>query len=161
MTGCADLKVWWRFVESEPSVDQEFFYQLPRRRHSALVRTESGGFRYSPKELLEKSGLLIQGTSFVSPEELAALVSWWVNERPSRICLRAGNGEFLELYGRGAEDLAQVENAICRLAAREDAPLRISAEEMSVGERLEEARGCEEGSLQVDRFLEGMVLTSG
>ena len=128
------LKVWWRFVEADQEIDQEFFFQLPNRKAAALVRTQSGGFRLGDVGLVEPEKLLIQGSSVTSIPALAALIANWTKNRRSRVVLKDPSGAELMFAGPQDQDEAAIAelivNDLSELNRGALDPLRLTAKEI-------------------------------
>lgn len=91
------LELWWRYRDSDLSIDQGLYLKLPSAEERLLVRDRDGNLKPLPEDAEPGRDFLVEGRTGVELGQLAEVIGAWLTLSMRRFYLRAPCGRFLEL----------------------------------------------------------------
>lgn len=90
------LDLWWRYRDSDLTIDQSLYLKLPCAEERLVVRDRNGDLKPLPEDATGRD-FLVEGKTVLQLGQLAQVISDWLTLSMRRFYLRSPSGRFLEL----------------------------------------------------------------
>ena len=121
------LSLWWRYRDSDLSIDQSLYLKLPCADERLVVRGPDGSLRALAEGEDPGRDFLVEGRTGLQLGQLARVVSDWLTLSMRRLYVRGPGGEFLELSPEDAKREDALIRRLDRFLSHGDGPYRILA----------------------------------
>ena len=90
------LNLWWRYRDSDLTIDQSLYLKLPCAEERLVVRDRNGELKPLPEDASGRD-FLVEGKTVLRLGQLAQVIVDWLTLPMRRFYVRSPSGRFLEL----------------------------------------------------------------